>query len=224
MKKVLRSLWERRGLAGTIVVILVLGYMGAVGVSQSYLVQAEIKGSSLRKDAKKAYYAAFAGISFVLAQLRADSTNTYSSDIKLARYFGRDTDWDLAHYRAFPTTGSVTYAGRCGGTGTNLVESKVYKCVTTFDVNTDTDTSQASFMVCSYPGETDDVYWVKSQGTFRGDWEGADGQVCQLWAEVKIDRSSESVILKRFGQMPAQSLTYESSITAVKDFWDWQAF
>jgi hypothetical protein len=211
-------------MAGVIVIILVMGYMAAVSVSQSYLVQAEVQGASARKSGKQAYYAAFAGINYVLSKLRQDPTNTYGA-LNLAKYFCNDGNGAATqHHRAFATVGNTTYNARCGAACSQLASEKAYSVVGTFAQNEDTIPSQSTFYICSYPGATNDVYWIKSQGIFKGEFASELAFTAQLWAELRVDRSGNAVVLKRFGQMPVQSRTYNSTAGAVNDFWDWESF
>lgn len=215
-----RSPQRRSAMAGIIVVVVVLGFMAMVGFSQSYLVLSEAKGARARGSSKQAYLAAFAGIQYVVSLLRGGtySASTYTVTNTDDLYFCNDGLSATTHWRTFTTVGNTTYPAG----STRFAQAEIY-CTTPFTLNTSTDPSASRFVLCTYPGAVAAQYWVKSQGVYR-DESGIDFR-CQLWAELRIDYTGETVVLKRFGRAAIQSLTYLANGAAPpNDFWDWESY
>lgn len=208
--------WRRQGMAGLIVVVLVLGFMMSVSFSHNFLVQSEIQGGSARLANKKAYCAAFSGLQFTVSRLRQDSHSFLAQPPNNILYFSQNANDGQTHWCTFPSGANRTYIPTTYVTGL-----ATFSCTTGFGINQETDADHSSFILCSYPGAVaSQTYWVKSQGLYD-----ADGVYyrCQLWGEINIDASQEIVALRRYGLMRVQPLQRATG-ALVDDFWDWESF
>ena len=218
----------RRGMAGIIVVVLVLGFMMAVATSNSILIQSEMIGIKARCNMKQAYFAALAGVHFAVLRLRVDAqSNTFSADAA-TRLFFPNTTLDNAdnHYRKWDNTTLVDLQDlNCTGG----ISSDTYYSTTTFPTNIEVDPTESKFILVSYPGGTtttdkETQYWIKSQGIYTDVASGREYKA-QVWAYVEINNTQKIVTLKKFGPMAVQSLTINNTpSTVVNDFWDWEKF
>ncbi|NLI76278.1 MAG: hypothetical protein GX442_07545 [Candidatus Riflebacteria bacterium] len=208
--------WKRRaGMAGLIIVIIVLGYMMNISMSHSYYVQAEMRARASRDNSRKAYYAALAGINFVLSRLRLDTNNTYVT-IENRLYFARTVD-STGHNCPW-MTGAYTAANNIGGE----VASDTYRCYNTFTQNLDTNPAEYLFLLNTYPGPAAaSEYLVKCQGIYQ-DLVGGNTYRAQLWAKIFIDTGSRFLSLVTYRSMPVQKLTPDNAGLEPDDFWDWQ--
>ncbi len=212
---------KRAGMVGLIVVMIVLGFLALIGFSQSYLIQAEAQGAQARGYSKQAYLAAFAGIEYLVSSLRKYpfSAQTFTTVQTDDLYFCDDGSAGTNHWCTWLNAGLGNYTQYTGMTQLKAAEMT---CDFTFSVNDTILPNQCTFYLCSYPGTSAAQYWAKCQGTCTA--QGI-AYKCQLWAELRIDYTGEMVILKRFGQMPVQTLTRtNNSANPANDFWDWESF
>lgn len=204
----------RAGMAGLIVVMVVLGFMSMVSFSQSYIILSESQGARARENSKQAYLVAFSGVQYLISTLRKVS-QTYTVSQQDDLYFCNDASTLTNHWQASTST-NIQYTGM-----TQLKTQTEFKCTSTFPNNLSSVPADSVFYLCSYPGGLG-TYWVKCQGIHT---VSGVPYKCQLWAELRIDYTGETVVLKRFGQMPVQTLVWTPNSGApANDFWDWQAF
>jgi len=220
-----QNLFRRRGMAGFIITVMVLGLMMSVATNMNIVVQSELAGRTARANAKMAYFAAVSGIHFTLNQLRADPTNTFSTGAGSRLYFAAVSPDNTANHWC---TWSGSNKNYLTFTGEKLGDND-YRCSSPFITSpndTDVDPTKSIFSLCSYPGGTtvtnfEQQYWVKSQGIFVNP-EGVKFK-SQVWAYFEINNAAKTVTLKKFQPMAVQILTVTAG-SLVNDFWDWENF
>lgn len=208
----------KKGMAGLVLLVMVLGYMMSISTSITMLTQSESTGKAARKGYKNAYGAALAGIGVVISRLRLEPT-TFDVDPTKRPYFVRIAA-DINNHYCDWTASQKTYTGY-----TRLIAPGWLTVSSTFAINTGTKVDDYQFQICSYP-KTDPVtlyeyYFVKSQGKFT-DAESEKEFKAQIWARFRINASAKLIALETFGTMGVQDLTWVTA-TNVNDFWDWQS-
>ena len=213
---------NRHGMAGLIIVVMVLGLMMSIAVSSSLLVRSESGGQGAKEGYKKAYFAAMSGVHFAVSRLRNDViANTFSAGGASRIYFAFSAPdnpgaWGNTYKTIGGTSGWTNYAFT-----SSEVASETFSVSTTFAVNTDVKPSEYLFSLCSYPGaDASKDYWIKSQGRYV-DSETGNRYRAQVWAALEISNSLQTVSLKKFGRMTIQNRT-KNGTAGVNDFWDWQ--
>lgn len=217
----------RKGMAGLIVTVLVLGMMMSVATNLNIVVWGEMRGGSARKNARMAYFAAVSGIHFTLNQLRADSVNTHTAAAASRLYLAPiSPDNTVSHWCTW-LGADKAYTISTG----EKVGNNDYRCSSVFTVvpnSVDVDATKSKFVLCSYPGgattgdsNDETKYWVKSQGIYVNQ-DNVEFR-SQVWAYFEINNTAKTVTLKKFQPMGVQTLTVTAG-TTVNDFWDWENF
>jgi len=206
---------SKKGLAGLILTVLILGFIMAIGTSNALLVQTQATAEGAKNSYKRSFYAAMAGIHFVINQLRCNPASPWTTTGRL--FFTYDGVATTSVYKQFSgSTGPVNFSGY-----TNLKAKEEFRSTYQFTTNTEEKAENCIFLVSTYPGaDTDKDYWVKSQGTYVH----PSGTIfkSQVWALLKIDNSAKTVDLVKWGSMAVQPTDSVSSTAPVNDFWDWQ--
>ncbi|GAB4281598.1 MAG: hypothetical protein Kow0029_26800 [Candidatus Rifleibacteriota bacterium] len=207
----------KKGMAGLILLIIVIGYMMTISSSSSLLIQSESTGKSARRGYKNAYYAAVAGLGVVTSRLRMEQNLTFSATETDRPYFTRVAADPDNHYQEW-TGSNTTYSGF-----TRLIAPGWINNSSNFVIN-NIDNEETVFLICSYPGPdpvtSDPVYFVKCQGKYKETDTGKE-YVAQIWAKVVINAPSRIFSIQSFGPMAVQSTDIITG-TEVNDFWDWQ--
>jgi hypothetical protein len=209
-------------MVGLIIVVLVLGLLMSIAMSNTVLVRSEVGGQGAKDGYKKAYFAALSGVHFAISRLRNDSpANTFSANGASRLYFAFSAPDDTGpannHYKTINGVSNWTNYAHT----TAEVASDSFAVSTGFTVNTEVDPNEYRFTVCSYPGaDLSGDYWVKSQGSFTDTPTGTVFQA-QAWAFVEISNPSRTLALKKFGIMTIQPRSRNSN-PGINDFWDWQ--
>ena len=211
----------KKGMAGLILLVMVIGYMMAISTSSTMLIQTESTGKFARQGYKNAYYAAISGIGAVMSMLRAKSAATFDSNESNRPYFVRTSPDSDNHYCNYTSPASnQTYSGY-----STLIAPGWISVSTPFVVNIEVDPSNYLFQVCTYPGDDPitgtRVYYVKSQGKYI-DPSSAKEFYSQVWAKFTINAPAKLLSLNQFGTMGVQSLTLDTTSGEINDFWDWQ--
>lgn len=208
----------RKGMAGLVLLVMMIGYMMAISVSNTVVIQSESAGKSARNGYKNAYYSALAGVGAVMARLRVEPT-TFDIATSTRPYFVRVANDADNHYCEW-VSAARTYSG-----GTRLIAPGWLQISSPFTINTDAHVEDYSFLICSYSKSDaatgEDYYMVKSQGKFV-DFDGGKTFQAQIWARIKVNAPAKLLQLESFGAMGVQSTSIAAG-TAVNDFWDWQA-
>lgn len=207
----------KKGMAGLILLVLVIGYMMAISTSSTMMIQTESAGKFARRGYKNAHYAAIAGIGMVMAHLRSQPL-TFDPDPDNRPYFTRINPDGQAHYCGW-TASTQTYGG------SNHTAPGWISCSTTFPNNVEVDPSRYLTKLCTYPGVDPDtgnaVYYVKSQGKYLDPLDENEFYA-QAWAQFSINVDARIPRLIKFGTMSVQTATYTTVPASVNDFWDWQ--
>jgi len=222
----MKKSFRRKGMAGIIVTVMVLGLMMSVATNMNIVIQGEFTGRSARENSRMAYFAAVSGIHFTLNQLRADPTNTFTAAAATRLYFASVSP-DSADHWCVLAKANRNYTSFTG----EKLGNNDYRCSSTFTIapnDTDVDPTKSKFLLCSYPGgaatgDSDDEtkYWVKSQGIFVNQDDVKFKS--QVWAYFEINNTAKTVTLKKFQPMAVQTLTVTAG-SLVNDFWDWENF
>lgn len=210
----------RSGQASTILVILVMAYLTTLALSNAVVIQTEFTGRTTRQYNKRAYFAAMAGVHWVISRLAQDPVNNTfdTANPPITRLFFARTDSDAATtYRQWTSDVLAHWAAF-----TRVKKGNdLHYATTAFVKNTSTIPSSYEFIVCSYPGEVATLtYFIKSQGNFI-DPDTNEAIKAQVWARAEVDSVSKTITIRKTGVMPPQSLSTTAG-AAVNDFWDWQ--
>lgn len=213
----------RRGMAGLIVMVLVLGYMMSISTSHTLLISSENVGKAARSSYKKAHYAAMAGIGIVMGRLRTDSTDTFNANYQNRPYFVRDVNDSANHYQqASNSIVNFSAFSKRHAAGWLALDAP------DFATNTlDIDKDNYEVIICSYPGyqidpEDEKFYYVKCQGRFT---DGETSYTAQIWAKFVVNAPARLIALDSYNTMNTQSLDVIPTPAIepkVNDFWDWQ--
>jgi hypothetical protein len=208
----------KKGMAGLILLVMVLGYMMVISTSSTMLVQTESMGKNVRSG-YKALYAAKGGLGIVMAKLRSDP-DAFDANIALRPYFTRapapDTenhwaDWGGGGYQNYP--------------GSNHLNPGWVNIASNFS-NPDIEEDNYLVILNTYPGDQTDpdeenAYYAKCQGKYE---DPGTGRVftAQVWGRFIINGPSKLVVLETHGIMGVQSLELNDTDDGINDFWDWQ--
>jgi hypothetical protein len=210
---------ERKGNAGTIMVIMILGFLMTITTAYMKMVQTESEIQTMIDNSDRALDAAFSGVQYAMsvAQTRKEM---FINDVTLVKdriYFidsAQTPDWDPTAddpnttYTATFTTDWFFFDGDMNfmEIDDNLNKPYVFR-VTTYASHT------ASVLIT-------DEYIIKSQGKYI---EYSDDNVniineykAQVIAVVGIDFTRKTLRLKAWRQMPFQ--TSDSDFFAVTEF------
>ncbi len=208
---------SKKGMAGLVLLVMMMGYMMAISVSNNAIIQSELIGKTARGGYKNAYFAAIAGVGAVMARLRAEPT-TFDVATSTRPYFVRVAN-DAGNHFCEWAGAYRTYAG-----GTRLMAPGWLNVSSPFIVNTDVHVEDYSFLICSYSKSDtvagEDFYMVKSQGKFV-DFDGGKTFLAQIWARIKINAPAKLLQLESFGMMSVQNASLTTGLV-INDFWDWQ--
>ncbi|MBI3039199.1 hypothetical protein HYY75_09155 [bacterium] len=183
MKKII---FVPRGIAGLVVVILVLGFMMAISTSYVAMIRVETSGNDAMGNQDRARFAAFAGVSYVLAQLQATSSTFLNGPGSYTErvYFATGP---LAFGPSFPTIATSQYL---------FLDSPL--------AAQEGETASASlFRVCSYyDTATPSAYYVKSIGVFR-DIDIDTGTIIATWqaqvlARLRVATPTKTISLESY--------------------------
>lgn len=205
----------KKGMAGLILLVLVIGYMMTISMSSSMMIQTESSGKFARRGYKNAYYAAVAGIGMTMARLRQTPAVTFAALEKDRQYFAISSSDAVAHDCTWDTDKTHHSDSSLIGPGWVVVN-------TPFVTNTQVETDRYLTRICSYPGVEpgtgNPVYYVKCQGKYI-DSLGDNEFFAQVWAKFKINAPAKLLALDSFGTMSVQGLT---NVNNTPDFWDWE--
>lgn len=208
----------RKGMAGLILLVMIMGYMMMISTSSTFMIQSEATGKSTRKSYKNAYYAAVAGVGVVMSRLRLEPT-TFDVLLNERPYFSRVNNDTDNHWRE-ETGANATFSGY----GT-LIYPGWIAVSSAFTVNTDINNDDYQFILCSYPYvdpvTSYEYIIIKSQGKFV-EFDLEKEFKAQIWARFRINAPAKLISMESFGNMGVQDLTVAAG-TEVNDFWDWQS-
>lgn len=208
----------RKGMAGLILLVLVLGYMMAITTSSTMIIQTESSGKLARQGYKNAYYAAVAGIGTVMARLRKEPASTFASNKINRPYFSIGPD-GVNRYCNWTSSDQTftTYTNRFDPGWISASATIAILAANSVDLN------NYMFRISTYPGNellASGAYYIKSQGRYI-DNAGGKEFTAQVWARMQINDSAKLIALQDFGTMGVQNLTSLAG-TEINDFWDWQ--
>jgi len=208
-----------RGMAGTIMVILILGLLVSISTAYIKMVQTETQVQGMIDNSDRALDAAFSGVNMTIAILQSQKSGNiripFINDPTTAKeriYFVRpgflSNDWSLIN---IPTLSAVSFPNATASDWFYLNENLSF-----FDYGeTGSSTKPYQFRVHSYPG-TDGggtiipaSYTIKSQGRFL--IYGSDKTTVmatytsQIIADCAIDFTRKVIQLKRWRYMPYES-------------------
>jgi hypothetical protein len=204
---------NKKGNAGTIMIIMIFGFLVTVSTAYMELVQSETKVQSMMNHSDRALDSAFSGVQYAMAVAQSEQAmfKNNVSEVPNRIYFASSThatDWDPG---ADNSTNPVDYPNVWDsdwfyyvGSFTYLSNMEIYnqtKKPYMFRVNT-----YASHSAALYPGE----YIIKSQGKYI-DYADANNTIvrneykAQIIAKVKIDFTRKILKLAGWRQMKYQS-------------------
>lgn len=223
----LKRMFVKKGSAALVVVVLVLGYMMSVSMSNITLITTETTGQGAREGYKKAHYAAMAGIGIVMARLRQEPAKTFSSDYRDRPYFTLDPSLEGYNEHHVQWGASLKYRvpvdDHLYAPGWISVDSSASAFASDTLILDD-----YSVRICSYfyydnsvTGQPPvDYYYVKSQGRYI-DFETDREHLAQIWARFIVRGPARLISLDSYGSMDVQPLLPITG-SVVNDFWDWQ--
>lgn len=203
-------------MAGTIMVILILGLLVSISTAYIKMVQTETQVQGMIDNSDRALDAAFSGVNMAIAVLQSQEDKIpFQNDPSIAKtriYFVKpaylSTDWSLINIGSLNST---TFPNATSSDWFYLNENLSF-----FDYGeTGSNTKPYQFRVHSYPG-TDGggtiipaSYTIKSQGCFLV--YAADQTTVlatytsQIIADCAIDFTRKVIQLKRWRYMPYES-------------------
>ena len=203
-----------RGMAGTILVILIFGLLVSISTAYIKMVQTETQVQGMIDNSDRALDAAFSGVNMVIAILQSQKGKVpFENDPSIAKsriYFIRpshlSTDWSLINISNLDT--ASTFVNATSSDWFYLNEN-----LDLFDYGeTGSSTKPYQFRVHSYPG-TDAggtivpaSYTIKSQGRFlvydSNRTTVLATYTAQVIADCAIDFTRKVIQLKRWRYMP----------------------
>lgn len=202
-------------MAGTIMVIMILGLLVSISTAYIKMVQTEIQVQSMVDHSDRALDAAFSGVNMVMAIAQSQKLmfENDPSTAKLRRYFIRPAhltnDWSLISIANLDTASVYTNA-------TNSDWFYINENLSLFSYGeTGSSTRPYHFRVTSYPG-TDSggtiipaSYTIKAQGRFLvynlAQTEVLATYTSQVIAECVINFPRKIIQLQRWRYMPFQT-------------------
>lgn len=201
---------EPRGMAGTIMVILVFGLLISISTAYIKMVQTETQVQGMIDNSDRALDAAFSGVNFVITVAQSQKQMFDQSLVAQRRYFTRTSPVGSDWAGIGLTFSAVTYTNATSSDWFFLNES-----LSLFDYgDTGNSTKPYHFRAISYPHTIgsviqSDSYIIKSQGRFliyNGTTVTAT-YTSQIVAECAIKFNRKVIQLKRWRYMPLQTDT-----------------
>ncbi|MFZ2958661.1 MAG: hypothetical protein WA705_17365 [Candidatus Ozemobacteraceae bacterium] len=204
----------RRGTAGIIILVLVLGFMMAIATSNNLLVSTESKGASAGSSQGKSLAAAMSGVQFYLGVLNATDTTlnvVTDADAKMRYHFLASSTLQSGPNQQVATRSAGVVSAIGAATDYPAVSTSAWSFASAPDiVSTDYDCPSSSIFIIKTYVDQDNLasyVYVKSLGCYReidDDNSIIASYYTQLLARVLINTSTSVISLDHLMQTPVE--------------------